>query len=87
VPASSSSFVGTARLISPHDSAVRASIASPVMAISERSLSSIERPTATMGVVQKRPPFPPGVQKVASCEATAKSAVATNWQPPPVARP
>ncbi len=40
-----------------------------------------------MGVEQKRPILTPGVAKLASSEATARSQVATSWQPAAVATP
>ena len=43
--------------------------------------------TATMGVWQNQPPLPPGAAKPASSLATARSAVATSWQPAAVASP
>ena len=45
------------------------------------------RATATNGVWQNQPPLPPGVAKPASSDATARSAVATSWQPAAVANP
>jgi len=43
--------------------------------------------TATMGVWQNQPPLPPGAAKPASSLATARSALATSWQPAAVASP
>jgi len=40
-----------------------------------------------LGVVQNQPPFPPGAAKTAVSEATARSALATSWQPAAVATP
>ena len=45
------------------------------------------RVSATIGVVQKRPIFTPGVPKAAVSAAMARSQVATNWQPAAVAMP
>ena len=45
------------------------------------------RDKATIGVVQNRPIFTPGVANRASSEATARSHVATSWQPAAVAMP
>ena len=45
------------------------------------------RVRATIGVVQKRPIFTPGVAKAASSAAMARSQVATSWQPAAVAIP
>ena len=45
------------------------------------------RETATPGVVQNRPIRTPGVAKDAVSAATARSQLATNWQPAAVARP
>ena len=43
------------------------------------------RATATSGVWQNRPPLPPGMANPAVSAATARSHVATNWQPAAVA--
>ena len=45
------------------------------------------RESATICVEQKRPILTPGVQNVASSAATARSQVATSWQPAAVAVP
>ena len=45
------------------------------------------RDEATIGVEQKRPILTPGVAKVAWLAATAKSQVATSWQPAASAGP
>ena len=45
------------------------------------------RLSATIGVEQNRPIFTPGVAKRASWLATARSQVATSWQPAAVAMP
>ena len=39
------------------------------------------RDSATIGVEQNSPMLTPGVQNVASSAATARSQVATSWQP------
>ena len=68
-------------------SAVAASIVSPDMAISAARLRPTFLAIATMGVWQNQPPLPPGAAKPASSLATARSALATSWQPAAVARP
>ena len=45
------------------------------------------RDKATIGVEQKRPILTPGVAKVACVAATARSQVATSWQPAASAGP
>ena len=45
------------------------------------------RDSATMGVEQKRPMLTPGVANFALRAATARSQVATSWQPAAVAVP
>ena len=45
------------------------------------------RDSATMGVEQNRPISTPGVAKRAEVEATARSQLATSWQPAAVAMP
>jgi hypothetical protein len=45
------------------------------------------RLSATMGVEQNSPILTPGVAKLASLSATARSVLATNWQPAAVAIP
>src|SRR5665213_2573533 len=83
----SSSPGATTRLTNPQSAAVRASIISPVSSISIARLRPIARVSATIGVVQNRPIFTPGVANFASLEATARSHVATSWQPAAVAIP
>ena len=51
------------------------------------ALAGIARTRGTIGVVQKSPMLTPGVAKVASSAATARSQDATSWQPAAVARP
>ena len=58
---------------------------SPVSASSSARLRPTLRATATSGVWQNRPPLPPGMAKPASSAATARSHVATSWQPAAVA--
>ena len=60
---------------------------SPDMASSAARLRPTFLATATIGVWQNHPPLPPGVAKPASSLATARSAVATSWQPAAVASP
>ena len=69
------------RLTRPHSAAVFASIISPVTSISKARLRPMARVRATMGVVQNRPIFTPGVAKVARSEAIARSQVDTNGHP------
>ena len=45
------------------------------------------RVSATIGVLQNRPILTPGVAKRDTSEATARSQVATSWQPAAVAMP
>ena len=45
------------------------------------------RDNATIGVEQNRPIFTPGVAKRAASDATARSQLATSWQPAAVAMP
>src|SRR5215471_10168470 len=67
--------------------AVSAGIGSPVDSISIACLRGTLRDSATIGVEQNRPMSTPGVAKVASSEATARSQLATSWQPAAVATP
>ena len=50
-------------------------------------LRGILRDSATIGVEQNRPILTPGVAKRAVSAATARSQLATNWQPAAVAMP
>lgn len=50
-------------------------------------LAATVRVNATIGVEQNSPMFTPGVAKRAEADATAKSQVATSWQPAAVATP
>ena len=43
------------------------------------------RDSATIGVEQNRPMLTPGVANFAACDATARSQLATSWQPAAVA--
>jgi len=59
----------------------------PVSSISIAALRPTARVNATIGVEQKRPILTPGVANQASAAATARSQVATSWQPAAVATP
>src|SRR5271157_652503 len=83
----SSSEAGTAMLMRPHSTAVKASTMSPVISICKARLRPTARLRATIGVVQNRPILTPGVANAAWSEATARSHVATSWQPAAVATP
>src|SRR5580698_11324531 len=62
-----------------------AEIISPVSSISIAALRVTLRDNATIGVEQNRPILTPGVANLALCEATARSQLATSWQPAAVA--
>src|ERR1700735_852274 len=62
-----------------------AEIMSPVSSISIAALRGILRDKDTIGVEQNRPILTPGVANFAVREATARSQLATNWQPAAVA--
>src|SRR5579859_2928824 len=62
-----------------------AEIMSPVSSISIAALRGILRDSATIGVEQNRPILTPGVANFAAREATARSQLATSWQPAAVA--
>ena len=66
-------------------SACSAEIGSPVSSISIAALRETLRDSATIGVEQNSPILTPGVANFADCEATARSQLATNWQPAAVA--
>jgi len=85
--ASRSWLRGTTRLTSPSARAAAASTSSPVSSISIAALRPTARVNATIGVEQKRPRLTPGVAKRASSAASARSQVATSWQPAAVATP
>ena len=60
---------------------------SPVTSISKACLRPRLRDSATLGVEQNRPRLTPLTAKHASLEATARSHIATSWQPAAVAMP
>src|SRR5271170_5706511 len=60
---------------------------SPVNSISMACLRGTLRDSATIGVEQNGPISTPGVANVATSDATARSQLATNWQPAAVATP
>ena len=62
-----------------------AEINSPVSSISIACLRDTLRDSATIGVEQNSPILTPGVANLAACEATARSQLATSWQPAAVA--
>ena len=83
---------GIVRLPQPVIAAVQgvataAGTISPSSSISIAALRGTARAKATAGVEQNKPISTPGVQKRASSAATAKSQLATNWQPAAVATP
>src|SRR5215831_19087690 len=85
---SSSSFAsGATRLTRPHESAVPASMRSPVSSISIARLRGRLRDTPTPGVVQKMPLLIPGSANCATSLATARSHIDTSWQPAATATP
>ena len=55
--------------------------------ISIAALRPTARESATIGVEQNRPIFTPGVANRAVSAATARSQLATSWQPAAVAMP
>ena len=82
-----SSDMGTAWFNRPHSTACSALTISPVSSICMVFLRGTLRDKATMGVEQKSPICTPGVAKLASSAATARSQVATSWHPAAVAVP
>ena len=64
-----------------------ASMKSPVTSISNAGLRGTLRDRATPGVEQNRPTLTPLTAKRASLAATARSHIATSWQPAAVAMP
>ena len=60
---------------------------SPVTSISKAALRPRLRDSATPGVEQKRPRLTPLTANFAVLEATARSHIATSWQPAAVAMP
>ena len=85
--APSSSASATTRLTSPSSRARSALTISPVSNISIAALRLTARVSATIGVEQNRPIFTPGVANRAVSAATARSQLATSWQPAAVATP
>ena len=79
------SLAGTARFMSPYSAASAAGSISPRRSISIARLRGTLRVSATIGVEQKSPILTPGVQNFAVSAATARSHVATSWQPAAVA--
>ncbi|SKX82322.1 Uncharacterised protein [Mycobacteroides abscessus subsp. abscessus] len=77
----------TTSLTSPQSAAVAASIGSPVSSIFIARLRPIALVRATIGVEQNNPIRTPGVLNEAVVDATARSQVATNWQPAAKAGP
>ena len=59
----------------------------PVTSISKAALRARLRLSATLGVEQNRPTLMPLTAKRASRAATARSHIATSWQPAAVAMP
>jgi hypothetical protein len=85
---SSSSASGVAtRLTSPLARACSALMNSPVTSISKAALRPMLRDRATAGVEQNRPRLTPLTAKRALEAATARSHMATSWQPAAVATP
>ncbi len=60
---------------------------SPVTSISNAALRATLRDSATLGVLQNKPKLTPLTAKRASRDATARSHIATSWQPAAVATP
>src|SRR5258708_8621583 len=83
----SSAASGATRFTRPQESAVFASIRSPVKSISRACLRARLRATPTPGVVQKIPLLIPGRANCAASRATARLHVATRWQPAATATP
>ena len=86
ISASSCSGAAT-RLTRPSSRARAASINSPVTSISNANLRETLRDKATPGVAQNRPRFTPLTANRAFDAATARSHIATSWQPAAVATP
>ena len=78
---------GARRFTRPRRCASSAGTISPSSSISIAALRGTARAKATAGVEQNSPISTPGVQNRASSAATAKSQLATNWQPAAVATP
>ena len=85
--AASSSASGATRLTRPKDKASAAEMKRPVTSMSKACLGATLRERATAGVEQNRPTLMPETAKVALSAATARSQVATSWQPAAVAMP
>jgi hypothetical protein len=68
-------------------SACSALMKSPVASISKAALRDRLRDSATLGVLQNSPRLTPLTAKRASRAATARSHIATSWQPAAVAMP
>jgi len=75
------------QLVATCDLAVAESTSLPVSSISIAALRPTARVSATIGVEQNKPILTPGVANRASSAATARSQVATSWQPAAVATP
>ena len=85
---SASSCSGCAmRLIKPRAFASSALMNSPVTSISNATLRKTLRDSATPGAEQNRPRFTPLTANFAVLAATARSHIATSWQPAAVAIP
>ncbi len=85
--ASSSASGAATRLTRPLASASSAEMKPPVTSISKAALRDRLRDSATLGVEQNRPRLTPDTAKRASRLATARSHIATSWQPAAVAMP
>mgnify|MGYP006156527453 CR=1 FL=1 len=81
------SAASTTRLIRPCAFASSALMKAPVTSISNAALRPRLRLSATLGVLQNRPRLTPLTAKRASRTATARSHMATSWQPAAVAMP
>src|SRR3712207_5941855 len=79
--AESSSESGTTWLTRLLDSASAAVMKRPVTSMSKARLGETLRESATAGVEQKSPTLMPETANVALSAATARSQVATSWQP------
>ncbi|MNV68346.1 hypothetical protein D3C71_1611870 [compost metagenome] len=74
-------------MISPQSRACAASMKRAVTSISKARLADTLRLSATAGVEQNNPTLMPDTAKRAVSAATARSQLATNWQPAAVAMP
>ena len=77
----------TTRLTRPRARASSALMKAPVTSISKACLRPRLRDNATLGVAQNSPRLTPLTAKRASDAATARSHIATSWQPAAVAMP